>query len=107
MPTDNNLLNTVLGQFTTAIQTTWYPLLQLYGIRILLMLAVLQFGIVGLQAVMTRNATSLIDDLAIGLIRIAVCWVVFENAATWGQALIDTGTFVGQAISTPRAVRNA
>jgi hypothetical protein len=40
MPTDHNLLNTVLGQFTTTIQTTWYPLLQLYGIRILLMLAV-------------------------------------------------------------------
>jgi P-type conjugative transfer protein TrbL len=49
---------------------------------------------------MTRNATSLIDDLAIGLIRIGVCWAVFENAATWGQALIDTGAYIGQAIST-------
>jgi len=97
---DNNLLNEVLNQFVTAIQTTWWPLLELYGIRILLLLAGVQIAMIAVSSVLTRNVTFLLDDLVTGLIRIGICWFVFTNAATFGQAVIDTGTSLGQAVST-------
>jgi type IV secretion system protein TrbL len=97
---DNNLLNQVLNQFVTAIQTTWWPLLELYDIRILLLLAGLQIAMIAVRAVLTRNVTFLLDDLVTGLIRIGICWFVFTNAANFGQAVIDTGTAIGQDIST-------
>jgi P-type conjugative transfer protein TrbL len=97
---DNNLLNHVLNQFVTAIQTTWWPLLEIYGIRILLLIAGLQIAMIAVGTVLTRNVTYLVDDLVTGLIRIGACWFVFTNAATFGQAVIDTGTHIGQAIST-------
>jgi hypothetical protein len=60
---DNNLLNQVLNQFVTAIQATWWSLLELYRICILLLMAGLQIAMIPVSAILKRNVTFLLDDL--------------------------------------------
>ncbi len=97
---DGGLLNQVLQDFVTTIQTTWGPLLQLYMLRILLMLVVLQCAIIFADVLMTHDATRLLDHLVMACVRVGICWVIFIHAGDWGQAIIDFGSDVGRAVST-------
>jgi type IV secretion system protein TrbL len=97
---DGGLLNQVLQDFVTTIQTTWGPLLQLYMLRVLLLLVVLQCAIIFADVLMTHDATRLLDHLVTGCVRVGICWVIFIHAGDWGQAIIDFGSDVGRAVST-------
>jgi P-type conjugative transfer protein TrbL len=110
---DGGLLDATLAQFTAAIQGTWGPTLTIFMVRILQAVTFLQFLVIFTQAAMNRDMSRLFDDLVIGGVRIGIIWIVFANSALWGQAVIDTGTAIGQAITlgspgtlTPSGVLN-
>ena len=98
MPTDRNLLNTVLQVFTVQLQA-WYPLLLLYGVRLLSVLAFVQFAYIAVDLAATHDASGILDSITTAVIRLGLVYVILNHAQDWGEAVINTGISVGQAVS--------
>src|SRR5713226_4031544 len=112
-PSDGLLLNNTLQTLTTQIQT-WYPQLLLYATRLLGVLTFLQFAYIAVDLAANHDATRLLDNMVAALIRVGLVYVLLNNAVDWGQAIINTGIQIGQAVTgqspnvlTPSGVFNA
>lgn len=110
---DNGLLDATLQQFSAQIQAAWGPQLLVFMVNILQAVTFLQFVVILAQTAMSRDFSHLFDDLAVGGIRVGIIWLIFTNSNLWGQAVIDTGKAIGQAIAlgapgtlTPSGVLN-
>ena len=113
MISDYNLLNHVLDTFTKQIQA-WYPLLLMYGLQLLVAMALATFLYIGVQAASSHNFVGIITAFELGLIRIGIAYFVIDHADTWGNAMIQTGIDIGRAVSgqspqvlTPSGILNA
>ncbi len=98
MPTDTNLLNAVLQTFTAQLQV-WYPLLLLYAVRLVSVLAFVQFAYIAVDLAATHDASGILDSITAAVIRLGLVYVILNHAQDWGQAVINTGIAVGQAVS--------
>ena len=98
MPTDGNLLNSVLQAFTTQLQA-WYPLVLLYGVRLLGVLAFVQLAFIAVDLAATHDASGIVDSITAAVIRLGLVYVILNHAQDWGEAVINTGLAVGQAVS--------
>jgi type IV secretory pathway TrbL component len=98
-PDSYPILNQAQTDFINVINTIWYPVLQQYGVRILLALAVLEIGLLGLDALRNRDFPGMVSDLTRVLLGIGVVYVVFSNAQPWGTAVVDTFLQIGKATS--------
>lgn len=96
--TDQQLLNSVLDTLTAAMQG-WTPLLLLYATRILSVIVAIQFVYIGVEVVRSHDATRLFDQIATGVIRIGLVYVLLSHGIEWGNAIINTGIEVGQAVT--------
>jgi P-type conjugative transfer protein TrbL len=112
-PSDGLLLNNILQTLTTQIQA-WYPQLLLYATRLLGVLTLLQFAYIAVDLAASHDATRLLDNMVAAVIRVGLVYVLLNNAVDWGQALINTGIQIGQAVTgqspsvlTPSGVFNA
>jgi len=97
-PNDGLLLNNILQTLTTQMQN-WYPQLLLYGTRLLAVLTLVQFAYIGIDLVASHDATRLLDGMTAAVIRVGLVYVLLNNAADWGMAVINTGTQIGQAVT--------
>src|SRR5260370_27328230 len=97
-PSDGLLLNNTLQTLTTQLQT-WYPQLLLYSTRLLGVLVFIQFGYIAVDLAASHDATRLLDNMVAAVIRVGLVYVLLNNAIDWGQALIDTGIQIGQAVT--------
>jgi len=97
-PNDGLLLNNILQTLTTQMQN-WYPQLLLYGTRLLAVLTLVQFAYIGIDLVASHDATRLLDDMTTAVIRVGLVYVLLNNAADWGTAVVNTGTQIGQAVT--------
>src|SRR6266849_3919090 len=112
-PSDGLLLNNTLQTLTTQLQT-WYPQLLLYSTRLLGVLVFIQFGYIAVDLAASHDATRLLDNMVAAVIRVGLVYVLLNNAVDWGQAIINTGIQIGQAVTgqspnvlTPSGVFNA
>ena len=97
-PNDGFLLNNILQTLTTQIQA-WYPQLLLYSTRLLAVLTLIQFAYIGVDLVASHDATRLLDNMTAAVIRLSLVYVLLNNAADWGMAIINTGIDIGQAVT--------
>src|ERR1700728_1049398 len=97
--TDFGTLDTVLGNFTSAISAVWGPQLFFYLQPLMFMLIVLQFGLVAAEATITRDVPLVIVHLFLGIIRMGVVWAIFNHAFDWGNSIVQTGQVLGSNIS--------
>jgi len=112
-PSDGLLLNNTLQTLTTQIQA-WYPQLLVYATRLLGVLTFLQFAYIAVDLAASHDATRLLDNMVAAVIRVGLVYVLLNNAVDWGQAIINTGIQIGQAVTgqspnvlTPSGVFNA
>jgi P-type conjugative transfer protein TrbL len=110
---DGQLLNQTLQTFTTQIES-WYPQLLLYSTRLLGVLVFVQFAYIAVDLAASHDATRLLDNMITAVIRVGLVYVLLNNAVDWGQAVINTGIQIGQAVTgqspnvlTPSGVFNA
>jgi len=97
--TDFGTLDTLLGNFTSAISGVWGPQLFFYLQPVLMAIIVLQFGLVAAEATVERNIPLLISHTMIGLLRIGVVWSIFTYGFTWANSIVQTGQVLGSNIS--------
>ena len=97
-PNDGLLLNNILQTLTTQIQA-WYPQLLVYATRLLGVLTILQFAYIAVDLAASHDATRLLDNMVVAVIRVGLVYVLVNNAADWGQAVINTGIQIGQAVT--------
>ena len=98
MPTDRNLLNAIIQTFTAQLQV-WYPLLLLYGVRLLSVLAFVQFAYIAVDLAATHDASGILDNITAAVIRLGLVYVILNHAQDWGEAVINTGISIGQTVS--------
>jgi P-type conjugative transfer protein TrbL len=108
---DGGLLDNVLNSFTNAISGAWGPNLSAYLLPLLLVLVVLQFGLIAIEAAITRDVPLLLMHVLLGIVRVSIVVAIFDNAATWGNDIVQTGQTLGANISgfalTPSGVFNS
>ena len=92
-------LNNSLNDFLLAIQGTWSSTIQIYGVKILLMLLVISLGINWIYAISQRDAGRLLDSTVYSLVSAGVLYTIFLNAQTFGAAVLNTFIQIGQATS--------
>ena len=97
--TDFGTLDTLLGNFTSAISGVWGPQLFFYLQPVLMAIIVLQFGLVAVEATVERDIPLLISHTMIGLLRIGVVWSIFTYGFTWANSIVQTGQVLGSNIS--------
>jgi len=97
--TDTGILDSVLGNFTSAISGVWGPQLFYYLHPVLLAIIVLQFGLVAAEATVERDVPLLISHTMIGLLRIGMIWSIFTYSFTWANSIVQTGQVLGSNIS--------
>jgi P-type conjugative transfer protein TrbL len=97
--TSFNFLNNSLNDFLLAIQGTWNATIQIYGVKILLMLLVVSLGINWTYAISQRDAGRLLDSTVNSLVSAGVLYTIFLNAQTVGAAVLNTFIQIGQATS--------
>jgi len=97
--TDFGILDSALGNFTSAISGVWGPQLFYYLHPVLLAIIVLQFGLVAAEATIERDVPLLISHTMIGLLRIGVIWSIFTYSFTWANSIVQTGQVLGSNIS--------
>jgi P-type conjugative transfer protein TrbL len=97
--TDVGILDSVLGNFTSAAADVWGPQLFYYLQPVLLAIIVLQFGLVAAEATVERDVPLLISHTMIGLLRIGVIWSIFTYSFTWANSIVHTGQVLGSNIS--------
>ena len=86
--------------YLTAIQDTWSSIILIHGVKILLMLVVVELGINWTYAIGQRDAGRLIDSTAYSLLSAGVLYTVFLHAQEWGDAVLQTFIDLGRAVST-------
>jgi len=97
LPPDQTL-NAALASFTGAIQG-YFPLILLWGARLLTGVAFLGFGYALLQAVLKRDWMGTFMAFGFGAIRIALVYGVMNNLWFIGSALPDMGGVIGAQVS--------
>jgi P-type conjugative transfer protein TrbL len=97
--TSFTFLNNSLSDFLLAIQGTWSATIQIYGVKILLMLLVMSLGINWIYAISQRDAGRLLDSTVYSLVSAGVLYTIFLNAQTFGAAVLNTFIQIGQATS--------
>ena len=97
--TSFTFLNNSLNDFLLAIQGTWSATIQIYGVKILLMLLVVSLGINWIYAISQRDAGRLLDSTVNSLVAAGVLYTIFLNAQTVGAAVLNTFIQIGQATS--------
>jgi hypothetical protein len=97
--TDVGILDSVLGNFTSAAADVWGPQLFYYLQPVLLAIIVLQFGLVAAEATVERDVPLLISHTMIGLLRIGVVWSIFTYGFIWANSIVQTGQVLGSNIS--------
>src|SRR5260370_30595918 len=112
-PNDGLLLDNILQTLTTQIQA-WYPQLLVYATRLIGVLTFLQVAYIAVDLAASHDATRLLDNMVAAVIRVGLVYVLLNNAVDWGQAIINTGIQIGQAVTgqspnvlTPSGVFNA
>lgn len=96
---DGQLLDTILNDFTNAISGNWGPSLNGYLMPLLLALVCLQFGMMAIEATITRDVPSVLTHLMLGIIRVGIVVAIFDNAFTWGQDITQTFQQVGVSVA--------
>src|SRR5208283_1123150 len=92
-------LNNSLNDFLLAIQGTWSATIQIYGVKILLVLLVVSLSINWTYAISQRDAGRLLDSTVNSLVSAGVLYTIFLNAQTVGAAVLNTFIQIGQATS--------
>jgi TrbL/VirB6 plasmid conjugal transfer protein len=92
------ILDTIQNDFNNAL-LAYYPLLSVWGVRILSATTFLGFGIECVHAVRTRDSLRMLDSLLISLLRIGVVYLVFSNLMEWGSGVMDLGRQIGSGTS--------
>ena len=78
--TADNFLNNSLTDFLAAIQGTWSATIQIYGVKILLMLLVVSLGINWIYAISQRDAGRLLDSTVNSLVSAGVLYTITFQA---------------------------
>jgi P-type conjugative transfer protein TrbL len=93
-----DLLNSAQDAFAAAI-TAYYPLLLIYGTRILGAVALLGFGVICVRLAWTRSIIGAVEELLGGILKLGLCYAVMANLDTWGNAIVDTGKTIGTQVA--------
>ena len=109
--TDTGILDTVWHNFVTAISSTWGPSLSTYLLPLLMGIIVLQFGLLAVEAAISRDLPLLLVHMLLGIIRIGIVVAIFQHAFEWGNDIVQTGQVLGNNISgvslTPSGIFDA
>lgn len=92
---DGQLLDTILSNFTNAISGTWGPSLSGYLMPLLLALICLQFGMMAIEATISRDMPSVLTHIMLGIIRVGIAAAIFQHAFDWGQDITQTFQQIG------------
>jgi P-type conjugative transfer protein TrbL len=95
---DGGLLDTVLNNFTSAISGSWGPSLSAYLLPLLLALVCLQFGMIAIEAAISRDIPLLLVHILLGIIRVGIVVAIFQHAFEWGNDITQTFQQLGQNI---------
>jgi len=108
---DTGILDTVWQNFVTAISTAWGPSLSAYLLPLLMGIIVLQFGLLAVEAAISRDLPLLLIHVMLGIIRIGIIVAIFQHAFEWGNDIVQTGQVLGNNISgfslTPSGIFDA
>lgn len=96
---DGQLLDTILNDFTSAISGSWGPSLSGYLLPLLMALVVLQFGMMAVEATITRDVPSVLMHLMLGIIRVGIVVAIFNHAFDWGQDITQTFQQIGVSVA--------
>jgi P-type conjugative transfer protein TrbL len=96
---DGQLLDTVLHNFTSAISGSWGPSLSAYLLPLLLALVCLQFGMIAIEAAISRDIPLLLVHILLGIIRVGIVVAIFQHAFDWGTDITQTFQQIGQNIA--------
>jgi P-type conjugative transfer protein TrbL len=97
---DGGLLDTVLHDFTAAISGSWGPSLSVYLMPLLLALVCLQFGMIAIEAAISRDIPLLLIHVLLGIIRVGIVVAIFQHAADWGTDITETFQQIGQTVAS-------
>jgi P-type conjugative transfer protein TrbL len=98
MITDGNLLNSLLATMQAAFQTYQAQLL-LIGVQLLGVLAVLQCFYLAVEAATTHDLPHMLENFSVALIKLGMVYLILNHVFDWGQAIIDTGIYIGRTVS--------
>jgi P-type conjugative transfer protein TrbL len=96
---DGQLLDTVLNNFTSAISGSWGPSLSAYLLPLLLALVCLQFGMIAIEAAISRDIPLLLVHILLGIIRVGIVVAIFQHAFDWGTDITQTFQQIGQSLA--------
>jgi hypothetical protein len=94
----DGILNGALNDFLNAIQM-YFPLLLVWGLRMLWSITFVGFGYALIQAVSNQDWYGTLMAFGWGLVRIFLVYAVMENIESWGGAFPLWGTIVGTSVS--------
>jgi P-type conjugative transfer protein TrbL len=96
---DGGLLDTVLNNFTSAISGVWGPSFSAYLLPLLLALVCLQFGMIAIEAAISRDLPLLLIHVMLGIIRVSIVVAIFQHAFEWGSDITQTFQQIGQSVA--------
>ena len=95
---DESILDTALGQLTDAA-SSYGPEMLIDATRILTVCAMVYFLALLMQYSYGNDFRALTWVAMMGLVRIGILNTVLSHSLIWGQAIIDTGTEIGEDLS--------
>lgn len=96
--TDFGILDLVQTDFVSVISGTWGGSLNGYLMPLLLALVCLQFGMMAIEATISRDIPLVLMHVMLGIIRVGIVVAVFQHAGDWGNDIVQTFQQVGQNI---------
>lgn len=98
MITDGNLLNQLLATLTAAF-VAYEPQLLLVCLRLLSVLAFIQFFYIAVDVAVNHDLPHMMTTLSVALIKLGMVYVIMNYAFAWGTDIIATGVYIGQQVS--------